>query len=140
MMCRLSLIPILSLTLVTACGGGGGPASNSPPGNQPPNQPPGGGNPSSSATVGMNTSADAYGYATNSFQPGSVTIKVGGSVTWTYDNAVVHNATFSATAGAPTSVPNGRNGSVSRTFGTAGDYDYQCTNHAGMNGVVKVVP
>jgi plastocyanin len=88
----------------------------------------------------MTTSEDAYGYATSSFQPGTVTIKVGGSVTWTYDATVVHNATFSATAGAPTSVPNGRNGSVSRVFGTAGDYDYQCTNHSAMSGLVRVVP
>lgn len=88
----------------------------------------------------MSTSQDTYGYATNSFEPGTVTIKVGGSVTWAYDATVTHNATFSATAGAPTSVPNGRNASVSRTFGTAGDYDYQCTNHSGMSGLVRVVP
>lgn len=136
---RLSSSLILSLSLLAACGGGGGPTSNAPPGNPPSAQPPGG-NPSSSATVRMTTSQDAYGYASNSFEPGTVTIKPGGSVTWTYDDAVVHNATFSATAGAPTSVPNGRNGSVTRVFTTAGDYDYQCTNHAGMNGLVRVVP
>jgi len=88
----------------------------------------------------MSTSQDAYGYAANSFEPGTVTIKAGGSVTWTYDASVVHNATFSATPGAPASVPNGRNGSASRIFGTAGEYDYQCTNHSAMNGLVRVVP
>lgn len=137
---RLSRIAVMSLSLIAACGGGGGPASIAPPGNPPSNQPPGGSNPGSSATVVMKTSQDAYGYASNSFEPGTVTIKAGGSVTWTYDNTVMHNATFSATTGAPTSVPNGRNGSASRIFSTVGDYDYQCTNHAGMNGLVRVVP
>jgi plastocyanin len=136
---RSSVIPYLSLVLASACGGGGGPAgTTTPPNNQPINQPPGGG--STSASVRMTTTQDAYGYASNSFDPGAVTVKVGGSVTWTYDASTLHNATFTPAAGAPANVPNGRNGSVSRTFSTAGDFDYACTNHPGMEGSVKVVP
>jgi plastocyanin len=88
----------------------------------------------------MKTTQDTYGYESNSFEPGAVTVKAGGNVTWTYDASTVHNVTFSPATGAPANVPNGRSGSVSRSFTTAGDFDYSCTNHAGMQGAVKVVP
>lgn len=88
----------------------------------------------------MTTSEDSYGYETSSFQPGLVTIKVGGSVTWTYDGTTTHNATFSPAPGAPANVPNGRTGSVSRSFPTEGEFTYSCTNHSGMDGTVRVVP
>lgn len=129
-------IPALSL-LLYACGGG----SDSPaaPSNNPPSNPPGG-NPSTSATVRMSTSSDTYGYESNSFDPGSVTIKVGGNVTWTYNSSVEHNVTFDPATGAPANVPGSRSGSASRTFSTVGDFDYQCTNHPGMSGSVRVVP
>jgi plastocyanin len=86
----------------------------------------------------MTTTEDTYGYATNSFEPGTVTIRVGGTVTWSYHGTVMHNATFSPGTGVPANVPNGRGGSVSRTFNTEGDFDYICTNHSGMIGIVQV--
>lgn len=137
-MLRSSVIPFLSLVLTAACGGGD--SSTSPPANQPVNPPPGGTNPSTSASVRMTTSQDSYGYASNTFDPGAVSIKVGGNVTWNYHSSEMHNATFSPATGTPANVPNGRGGSVSRTFSTVGDFDYACTNHAGMNGTVRVVP
>ena len=136
---RSPVLLLLSLVLASAsCGGGGGPAS---PSTQPINQPANpGGSASTSASVSMATSTDSYGYETSSFQPGLVTIKAGGNVTWTYHGSVIHNATFSPAAGSPANVPNGRNGSVSRSFPTVGEFDYSCTNHAGMDGTVRVVP
>ncbi len=134
----LSVIPVLSLFLC-ACGGSGGSDGPSAPSNNPPSNP-GGGNTSTSATVRMSTSSDTYGYQSNSFDPGSVTIKAGGNVTWTYNSSVEHNVTFDPATGAPANVPGARSGSASRTFNTVGDFDYQCTNHPGMNGSVRVVP
>ena len=136
---RLRIVATVAASLAAACGGGGGPsAPPTQPNNQPGNPSPGGA--SASASVRMTTTEDAYGYASSSFQPGAVTVKVGGNVTWTYDASTAHNVTFSPSPGVPADVPNGRSGSVSRSFTTAGDFDYSCTNHAGMNGTVKVVP
>jgi plastocyanin len=76
----------------------------------------------------------------NDFNPDSVLIAVGGSVTWTWNSGgVLHNVTFAATTGAPANINNRASGSESRTFGTAGTFNYQCTLHVGMNGKVVVL-
>ncbi|HEY0994714.1 MAG TPA: Ig-like domain-containing protein [Gemmatimonadaceae bacterium] len=72
----------------------------------------------------------------NAFNPSSVDIGTGGTVTWAF-KGVTHNVTFSST-GAPGNIGNSTSTSVSRTFGTAGTYNYQCTLHAGMAGRVVV--
>ena len=64
--------------LLAACGGGGGGPAGPGSGN---NNPPAG--PAQSAVVEMRTAIDAYGYAgASTFNPGSVTIARGGTVTW----------------------------------------------------------
>ena len=72
----------------------------------------------------------------NAFNPSSVDIGTGGTVTWAF-KGVTHNVTFSST-GAPGNIGNSTSTSVSRTFGSAGTYNYQCTLHAGMAGRVVV--
>ena len=74
--------------------------------------------------------------AANTFNPQIVGVSRGGSVTWTF-SAVEHNVTFSG-GGAPANIPNTVNASVSRTFGTAGNFPYDCSIHAGMTGTVIV--
>ena len=91
----------------------------------------GGGGPPLTATVttpGLN------------FNPANVTIARTGEVTWQL--AASHNVTFAATAGAPANIGTCATGTctTARTFNTAGTFDYQCTNHAGMNGTVTVQP
>lgn len=77
----------------------------------------------------------------NFFNPNSVAIARTGSVTWTWNSAgTLHNVTFAAVAGAPSNIGNMGSGSDSRTFGTAGTFDYECTLHPGMTGAVTVVP
>ncbi len=66
----------------------------------------------------------------------SVTVAVGGTVTWTF-GPVTHNVTF-GTAGAPTNISNTASTTASRTFPTAGTFAYQCTLHSGMTGSVIV--
>ncbi len=78
----------------------------------------------------------AVGTTDATFTVPSVTIAVGGTVTWTF-GATSHNVIFSS-AGAPTNVPISASSSVSRTFPTAGTFPYACTLHAGMNGTVIV--
>jgi plastocyanin len=70
------------------------------------------------------------------FSPSSVDIAVGGVVTWTF--ATLHNVTFNVAAGAPANIPDTGSGTASATFSRAGTFDYQCTIHPGMSGVVIV--
>ena len=72
----------------------------------------------------------------STFDPQTVTISRGGSVTWTF--AALHNVTFGGTTGAPQNIPDQATGSAQRQFNTAGTFNYQCTLHAGMQGSVIV--
>jgi len=71
------------------------------------------------------------------FTPRTVAIARGGSVSWTF-GATIHNVTFGAASGAPSNVGNVSGSTESRTFTTAGNFLYDCTLHAGMNGQVIV--
>ena len=71
----------------------------------------------------------------NAFEPQTVTVAPGGTVTWTFQ--ALHNVTFSGT-GSPANITDKSSGSDSRTFPTAGTYNYNCTIHGGMNGTVRV--
>ena len=78
----------------------------------------------------------------NNFSPTSLTVPVNTVVTfdWGAGPTAAHNVTFAATAGAPGNIANRTSGSVPRTFGSAGTFDYECTNHPGMTGQVTVTP
>src|SRR5437870_9556033 len=74
------------------------------------------------------------------FTPGGAVIKTGGTVTWTWAGARVHNVTFT---GGPTPRPANGPNQMSGTYTTpaittVGTYSYVCTNHAGMNGTLTV--
>ena len=71
------------------------------------------------------------------FNPKTVAVALGGSVTWTFQ-ATAHNVTFTGNSSAPPNIPNTSNSSKSVTFTTAGNFTYTCTIHAGMNGLVIV--
>lgn len=72
--------------------------------------------------------------ADSTFSPASVSVAVGGEVTWTNADAFAHTVTFDdvdcgSVAGGAT---------VSRTFDTAGEFAYSCTIHPSMRGTVTV--
>lgn len=71
------------------------------------------------------------------FTPNTVAIARGGSVLWTF-GVTIHNVTFGAGAGVPSNIGNVSGTQESRTFTTAGNFSYNCTLHAGMNGQVIV--
>jgi plastocyanin len=78
--------------------------------------------------------------ANNSFSPPNITVPSSSVVTWEWQGTTLpHNVTFS-TGGAPTNIPDRTSGSMSRTFGSAGTFNYSCTNHPGMSGSVMVTP
>lgn len=71
------------------------------------------------------------------FTPFQVTIPVGGTVRWEFPQRA-HNVIFERKTGAPQDIQVVANTAVSRTFGTAGTFPYDCTLHPGMAGEVLV--
>lgn len=74
------------------------------------------------------------------FQPEEITVAPGTTVTWVNEDSFAHTVT-SGTRGSPTdmfdeTVDGG--GSFSFTFQDPGTYDYFCSIHPGMSGVVIV--
>jgi LPXTG-motif cell wall-anchored protein len=127
------------------------PAAEAPPGEPEPGaggeQPPA--DPQPAAVTGTSTvpsaspaPAVAKGSASVSivdfaFSPASVTIGVGGSVTWTNTGEEDHDAT--PTGGGFSSTGNLEPGaSATRTFSSAGTFSYICTIHPDMKGTVVV--
>jgi plastocyanin len=85
------------------------------------------------------TGGGAYGSGSGGnyfFSPTPDTVAAGTSVTYMF-GSVAHNVHFSAVAGAPDSIQTSSNTSVSRTFPTAGTYNYMCTIHH-FSGIVVV--
>jgi plastocyanin len=68
--------------------------------------------------------------------PPEVDVAAGGMVTWTAGD-IGHSVTFT-TPGAPAEIPYMLQESVSRTFPTSGSFDYHCSVHEGMSGIVYV--
>ena len=83
------------------------------------------------------TTASVSAGAGNTFSPALVAIAAGGTVTFSI-GATQHNVTFENRPGAPANIPSGTNLQENRTFPTAGDFDYTCTLHSGMDGQVIV--
>jgi plastocyanin len=74
------------------------------------------------------------------FTPTRLTIRPGDSVTWVNKDIVAHTATTAASA--TQSFDSGMlavEQSWTRSFTAAGSYDYICTYHPTMTGVIEVV-
>lgn len=107
-------------TITVRSGGGGGGGGN--PGD--PGGPPAPGR----ASVSL---------ANKSFSPHSVTISVGGTVTWSNKDNMPHTVTSTSSAFRSPILNQG--GRYKQTFNKAGTYPYICTLHSGMSGTVVVV-
>lgn len=101
-------------------------------------------NGSGSVTVAdFPTTASVTATTGQQFTPSTVTIKAGGSVTWVFQS-LAHTVTFNtpAPAGTPADIGTAAapvsGQSISRTFSTAGTFNYHCSIHQGMTGVVIV--
>lgn len=119
-----SLVAVAVPALVGACGGSGATAPVPPP------VPPGMVCTPGNGTVCLTTS--------NTFNPSSMTVTPGTTVTWDNETGVTHNVTFD-TPGSPASIGNFASGAKTATFPKAGTYDYHCTIHgASMSGKIVV--
>jgi plastocyanin len=74
--------------------------------------------------------------ANRSYQPQSVTIKVGVTVSWVNQDTLKHDVV--ADSGEFKSALFDKGGSFSFTFTKAGTYPYHCSIHPGMVGTVVV--
>ena len=73
-----------------------------------------------------------------SFQPASVQVSVGATVTWTNFDGVNHTVTSDPGAFGSGSLTDGD--TYSYTFNTAGAFPYHCSIHPSMHGSVVVTP
>jgi plastocyanin len=83
--------------------------------------------------VAADGGVDIVGFA---FSPGTVTVGVGDTVTWTNDDAQSHTATADDGSFDTGTIHGG--GTASATFSTAGTFAYHCRIHSSMIATVVV--
>jgi plastocyanin len=71
------------------------------------------------------------------FQPNSLTVKVGTTVTWTNKESLQHTVT--SDTGLFDSGLLSQGGTFSYTFTKAGEYSYYCTPHRGLGMTGKII-
>lgn len=126
-------LPHIWIAVTIGCGGGGA-AIEGPQANPPAETPQSPGTPSTPQSPGS-TVITTQG---TSFSPASVTVAPGTVVAWQISGGT-HNVTFGPQKPTGGDVPDtGAGRTVTRTFASAGTFDYQCTRHSGMTGRVIV--
>lgn len=76
--------------------------------------------------------------AGQTFNPDTSKIAVNGTVEWSFPGPTAHNVTFTSGPATVATIATRSSGSEARDFTVAGDYQYRCTIHAGMDGAVIV--
>lgn len=69
----------------------------------------------------------------NKFEPKTIEIAVGDTVTWSFEGSALHNV-----SGPGFKSKNLKDGTFEHAFNSAGTVDYVCTLHPGMKGTVEV--
>jgi plastocyanin len=88
------------------------------------------------ATASAPVAGDQVSIDNFAFAPATLTVKVGGTVTWTNRDEEPH--TVAAKDGSFHSPGMGTGATFSHTFATAGTFDYVCSIHPMMHGTVVV--
>jgi len=120
-----SLVGVVAIGLVTACGGSSGYTTSSNGNNS--------GN-------GAGPGANEVWMQNLAFNPATLNVTAGATVTWTNKDGVTHTVTYSSgpDSAFSASVPAGA--TFQHTFSTAGTYQYYCQIHGtpttGMRGSV----
>lgn len=110
------LAAVTALAFVVALVGAGCNATNSPAG----------GGPNSIAIVDDN------------YNPGSLTVKAGTTVTWTNTGSHTHTATADDSSWDSSFLNSGA--TFSHTFATTGTFAFHCNVHSSMHGTITVTP
>ncbi len=132
-------VPLLALAILAGCASTGGTTTS---GGGSSASPTATSAPTATATTNANaTTVKIIGASGNySFQPASVTIKVGSTVMWVNNSSVPHTSTSdsgSAVTWDSSAISTG-GGSYSFTFSKPGTYAYHCSFHPFMHGVIVV--
>jgi len=123
----ISIGALVALTIALA-------ACSSSPSPSPVVSPAGGGAPSASAPAGGSGQAVTIkGFA---FDPASISVTVGTTVTWTNEDGTAHTVTFDS--GGVDSGHLATGATYSRTFDAPGTFAYHCAIHPSMTGTVTV--
>jgi plastocyanin len=92
--------------------------------------------------AGARSAADDYTVAAvaadNVWHPPEHTIQPGDKVTWTFESGSTHNVQSVGSNWSFTSGPPPSQDPASYTFTSAGDFNFVCTVHPGMNGTIHV--
>jgi plastocyanin len=130
----LAALPVLLIAVLAACGsssGGSSSSSTTPP---------------ATSGAGGGSGAAQVTIANLAYSPGTVTVKVGATVTWTNNDSVVHNVQSTngpglsaATTSTFASKILNPGQSFSFTFTKAGTYHYECTIHKTLPAMHAVV-
>ncbi len=72
------------------------------------------------------------------FEPATIEVAAGDTVTWTNNDSAGHTVTQSPSGSGFNSGPLSQGGSFSQTFDTPGTFEYFCEFHANMTGTVIV--
>ena len=106
------------------------------PANAVPTQSGSGNLPAAATAVSVPASQSQVTIANFSFQPGSIKVAAGGTVTWTNNDSMPHTVT--ADDGSFDSGPVAPGATFSRVFPALGTVSYHCSIHASMQGNVTV--
>lgn len=68
------------------------------------------------------------------FEPAHLEVDAGDTVTWVWEGSSTHDVVGDAFASEAQ-----REGTFTHTFEAPGSYEYECTLHGGMTGIVAVV-
>jgi plastocyanin len=92
--------------------------------------------PGASPAASAATASGAVSIKDFSFQPGSISVAVGSTVTWTNDDTTGHTVT--ADDGSFDSGTLAPGATFSNTFSTAGTFAYHCNIHHSMTATITV--
>lgn len=122
-------VALLAVLVVSGCGSGtksSAPASSSAPATAAPASPAA---PATAATVEVKDMK---------FSPAAITVKVGGAVTWKFDDRFPHAVQGIGDSALGIDSPIFNHGEWSHTFTIPGTYRYMCPLHPDMRGTVTV--
>jgi plastocyanin len=128
---RVGLVAVVSM-FIFGCGGSSSTYSPTvAPTPTPAATPSGNG---SSTTISIPSGAEALG--PNGFNPNSLTVAAGTTVSWTNTDSVAHTSTSDASGWNSGTLAPGQRFDVA--FPTNGTFHYHCAIHPGMTGTVIV--
>jgi plastocyanin len=122
---RLAVLAIAVMLAITACGSS---ASSAPAPSAAP--------PAATSAAAPAGAGSAVSIVNFSFQPATLTVAAGTTVTWTNNDSAGHTVT--ADDGSFKSDKLGSGTTFSQTFAKAGTYAYHCAIHSSMKGTITV--